>query len=322
MKAARRRRRVVLPLAFTACCLAAGPARSDEPERGAEGGGTPAVTPYEVPAPAWEPRFTEAVRLEDEERFAEAARVFEEVAAGLPGESHPRWRAARAWVRAGARLPLAQKEQRLALFERADREAAAGVAADAACAECYLYRFVALSRAATTRGIFSAARHAGEMADLLARAEELEPTHVDAPWNQELGNLYFAAGVLYRVLPDSALAQMTLGVRGDPARALSYLRRAVALTPSRIDYRMELAATLLCQGRREKEDEPVAEGRELLASVDRLPVRQWSDPVDQVHAEVLRAEPARACDYGREEWLAEGIGAEATSPAGGAADPD
>jgi tetratricopeptide (TPR) repeat protein len=285
---------------FLAGALAAAAAAEPSPE--------PAPTPWSAPSPELAARFETAVRLEDEERFLEAAEIFEKVAAALPSAGHPRWRAARAWVREAARLPLAEKERRLELFERADRAAREGVEREPGCAECHLYRFVALSRMATTQGIWSAARQAKEMTKVLERALELGPTHVDSAWNQEIANLHFAAGVLYRVLPDSSMAKAVLGVRGDPARALAHLRRAVEITPSRIDYRMELGATLLCLGSRGKQAGALEEGKAVLAAVETLPDRQWSDPVDRAHERVLRAEPARACGYGRDEWIAEGVG--------------
>jgi hypothetical protein len=174
---------------------------------------------------------------------------------------------------------------------------------DARCAECVLYQFIGLASAARIHGIWNSARRSAEMQRLLERAIELGPTWVDHEWNHELANLWFSAGVFYTVVPDSAVAQWTLGVRGDRGRAREYYRRALAITPRRIDYRMGLGPLLLCAGAREPE--LAAEGRSLLEGIAALPDFLPTDPIDRDHARILLASPARACDYSRDRWREE-----------------
>jgi len=247
-------------------------------------------------------------RLEREEAFADSARLYEEVVGLAPDLAHVYWRIARNQSLAGARLPLADREGRLRAFGLAERWGARCAEVDPACAECLLYQFVGMSRAATTRGVLAAARSAAAMAALLDRALALRPTHADNDWNLELGNLYYAAGIFYRALPETALAEWTLGVRGDRRRSLEYLRRALATSPRRVDYHVELGAALLCLGAKTSDPQPTAEGISVLERVPDLPELQSTDPIDREHAGVLIGDPDAACGYGREDWIARGVG--------------
>jgi hypothetical protein len=86
-------------------------------------------------------------------------------------------------------------------------------------------------------------------------------------------------------------------------RARDDYRRALALTPRRIDYRMGLGPLLLCAG--ESEPDLRAEGRALLEGIAPLADFLPTDPIDRDHARILLASPERACDYSRDRWRAE-----------------
>jgi hypothetical protein len=55
-----------------------------------------------------------------------------------------------------------------------------------------------------------------------------------------------------------------LGVRGDKQRSVECSRRAVAISPTRLDYHVELGAGLLCLGTKEQRAELVREGLAVL----------------------------------------------------------
>ena len=218
-----------------------------------------------------------------------------------------------AWLllRNAALLPfayLAGAEWADRAFGLAEEWGRRGAEIDPECAECVLYQFAGLARFATTRGILQSAGSASEIAELLDRALELGPTHKDADWNNELANLYFAAGIFYRSVPEGQVIEWTIGVQGDRRRALDYLKKAVEVSPNRVDFRVELGAMLLCLGSRESNDAQVAAGKAALASVKDLPTYQKNDPIDRAHALMLAAEPDEACGYDRDGGLAEGKG--------------
>ena len=241
--------------------------------------------------------------LEFEGRYLESARVYEELAGRLPGVSHIAWRIARNRYLVAKGLPLSDRAGRLEQFQLTEDWAGRGIEADSACAECYLYKFIGMSRRATTQGLLSSAKNAKTMARLLDRAFELLPSHVDNEWNSELGNLYYAAGVFYRSVPEGSLLSWTIGVKGDLDRSIELLRKANEITDSRIDYHIELGATLQCAGSRRGRDALTAEGRKLLQAIPALPTRQPSDAVDREHAVILIERPDESCDYSREAWI-------------------
>lgn len=247
-------------------------------------------------------RWRAGLALELAGRYLDSARVYAELVERLPTESHLHWRIARNHYLAAKALPFDEKAERRRLFLLTEEWAARGIATDPECAECYLYRFIGLSRVATTDGILSSARRASEMAALLDRAFELGPTHVDNEWNSELANLHYAAGVFYRSVPEGTLVGWTVGVRGDLDRAIEQLRRANLLSAERIDYRIELGAALLCAAQRRGDATLRAEGIEVLAAIPSLPTHQLSDEVDREHARRLISEEKAACDYSRERF--------------------
>jgi tetratricopeptide (TPR) repeat protein len=284
-----------LAIALSLTPIAAEAVAQDQPD---------APLPFAFSDAALEARFLAGARLEQAGEHLEAARTWEALASELPEEAHLRWRIARAYYQHARSLPLEDKDERLAYFTDTLEWAKKGATLDASCAECFLYEFVGMSRVATTRGIFSSARHAKEMAGLLDRALELGPTHTDADWNSELANLYYAAGVFYRSLPTSSIVSWGIGVKGDRKRSIEYLRKANAITARRIDYRIELGASLLCAGTEASDDELIAEGRRVLEEIDSMALIQPSDALDQQAAPLLAADPDQACDYSRESILA------------------
>jgi tetratricopeptide (TPR) repeat protein len=288
-------------LSMSLALFAASDSRAEGYDAAARG-----VTSGAIPFAAGDERvgelWTRGRQLEVERSFVESARVYEEIVEILPEESHLYWRIARNHFGAGQVLPMADEKGRLEAFTLTEEWGGRGVDVDSECAECYLYRFIGLSSAARIRGIWNSARRASEMRELLGRAMELQPTWVDHEWNNELANLYFAAGVFYTVVPDSAVAKWTLGVRGDRFRARGYYRRAIEICPARIDYHMGLGALLLCAGNKENDDGLAAEGLELLRRISSLKNFLYTDQIDREHSQILLSEPSRACEYSRDKW--------------------
>jgi hypothetical protein len=268
-----------------------------------------AVPSRELPFPSRDERvaslWARAIELEIERSFAAAAGLYEQIVALDPGEAHVYWRIARNHMLAGQLLPMADEQGRLREFTLTEEWGRRGAETDPGCAECYLYEFIGLASAARIHGIWNSARNAGRMMRLLERAETLGPTHVDHPWNDERANLYFAKGVFYNVVPDSRVAQWTLGVRGSKQKSRLAYRKAIEICPRRVDYHMGLAPLLVCAGQQADDPELYAEGVSLLERIATLEDFLGTDPIDRDHAAILLAEPERACDYSRDRWRLE-----------------
>ncbi len=269
--------------------------------------------PFAMADPALRGRWIRGHELELRGEFAASSDVYESLLEQMPGQAHLYWRIARNHYRLAKSLALDAREQRKLHFSATRDWAQRGVEVDPGCAECYLYKFIGLSRLATNQGLLASAARVKEMAETLERAFELGPTHVDNPWNSELANLYYAAGVFYRSVPDTRMMQWTFGVRGDRERAIRYLRRANELVDTRIDYHIELGAALLCLANERDLPEMRGEGIEVLEAIPDLEDFQSTDAIDRVHAGLLIGRPSEACDYTRESWGEKDKGMEATA---------
>ena len=241
--------------------------------------------------------------FERRELFLESAREYEAVVIRAPEDSYTYWRISRNYWRHGEDLPVEASSERLVYFQLAGQWADRGLATNPDCAPCMLWKFVSLGRQATTRGLLSAVADAREMNRLLSRGIELQPSHRDNVGNSTLGNLYYAASVFYRIVPDWWWLRVFMGVRGDKAKSVRYARRAVEAAPVRVDYRIELGAALLCLGAVERAQASMKEGQEVLLAAIRLPDYLSTDTVDREHARVLLGAPEKACGYSRDGFI-------------------
>jgi hypothetical protein len=253
-------------------------------------------------------RDTESLRargyaLEKSHEFLTAASLYEEAAVGTPRRAEAFWKVARNLWRHAESLPIDSKQERLVFFERANTWATRGLKVDPDCAECMLWKFSAMGRIGTTRGVLSSLRSAPEMRDLLVRGIELQPTHQDDLTNSTLGNLYYAGAVFYRIVPDWALLGWTLGVKGDLDTSLEMIEHAVAISDTRIDYQVEKGAILLCMADKRSSEDASGRGRGVLNRALTLEQRIGTDAIDIEHARVLLREPENACGYSRDGWI-------------------
>ena len=245
--------------------------------------------------------WLEGRQLEREHPPAAAER-WERLAQALPSESEPLWRIARFEWRRAERLPIDQKAARLAHFQRAQERARQGLALDPRCAECMFWLAAAIGRISTTQGVVGSARQAPVIADLLDRAIALRPTYRDSADNTTLGNLYHFSAAFYRLVPEWRWLSWVLGVRGDKERSVQYSRRAVAISPSRLDYQVELGAGLLCLGTDEDRADLVREGLAVLRHSQTL-VPFPEVRLDRDYARLLIEQPERGCSYARDGWV-------------------
>ncbi len=235
--------------------------------------------------------------------FVDAARGFEQLGDEIDTATYPVWRASRAWWRASDLVPESDVERRAEYLDRAEALAKEGIRRDPGCAECMLWRYAALGRLATVRGILSAARNARTMKNLLDDGIDLKPTRTEGKHNSTLGNLFSASAVFNRMVPDSFWLRLLVGVRGDKERALKDARNAVALHPKRVDYQVELGAVLLCLGSEKGRDEAIEEGRNVLASAKGFERLLPTDDLDLEYGRIMAERPDLACSFSRDGFV-------------------
>ena len=282
---------------------------TDDPGRW--GGGAPEAVlnfdyeglPGRLSDPVLRPLWRAGLDLERRGRLLESARYYEAIIVAVPEESYTYWRTARNYWRIGENYPVDLKEQRGRYFDLAESWSGRGLEVNPDCGACMLWKFVSMGRQATTRGLLTAVGDVREMDQLLSRGIRLAPSHRDNEGNATMGNLYYASSVFYRVIPEWFWLKWVIGVRGDRAKSLNYARRAVELAPLRIDYRVELGASLLCSGLKDKKSWQIAEGERVLAETRELDDFLSTDALDKVHAEILMRSPDQACGYSRDGFI-------------------
>jgi len=226
-----------------------------------------------------------------------ASDLFERVARAPAGRPEGLWRSARALWLSGEVLPLELTDEKMDRFVRANGLADIAIEQNPDCAECMLWKFIAMGRVSTTGGMMDAVRALPEMAALLDRAIELKPTHRDGDDNSTLGNLHYSAAIFYRIVPDWLILKWMTGVRGDKARALGHSRTALALHPTRLDYRIEVGTQLLCIGTSKKKKDRLAEGQEILTEAIAMSPATEDERREVYFAHRLLEEPKKSCGY-------------------------
>jgi len=224
----------------------------------------------------------------------------EAVDLGFPDSAYVHWRLSRLYWVYAENLPVDAKSDRLIHFENSKKWAEKGIEINPECAECYLYKFSALGRIGTTKGLLKTAKAVPEMARLIDKTILLNPQHYDSNWNIALGNAYYARAVFYRLIPDWFWVGWVLGVKGDIERSLQDISKAIDLAPMRIDYQVELGATYLCYAQKKKNKAYGPRGIEVLQQSLKMPSVMETDKIDKYYAKILIEKPKSACGFSRD----------------------
>jgi len=234
-------------------------------------------------------------------RFMQSAEFFEKAAEG--GKPNAYWRAARMMWLAGDTLPLEDTEGRLVLLNRALDLTDRGLAVNPDCAECMLWKFISMGRLRTTMSVWSGMRQVSEMAEMLDRAFELNPSYADNDNNSTLGNLHYSSAILYRLIPEWFWIRWMLGVKGDKERALGHARSALVLHPKRVDYKVEVGTQLLCLGTLREDPGRLAEGRIVMKSAIAGRATSQDERRELHFARIMLDDPTKACGYSGDKIL-------------------
>lgn len=252
-----------------------------------------------------------AIKGDDEQYRASSLKsnlLYYELIRRHPKRSDLYWRVARNLYDAGEMTPTDDKEARKKLYEEM-------VAITKKCiddvdpkdAGCVFYYGVGMGRQATQRGVLASLFAVDDIEGALMSSEKLEANYPLPAWDEPLlADIYYAASVAYRVLPDNWLIKLITGVRGDKGKALQYIRKAVAIQPYRLELEKELAVALICYGDDEDKPELITEAKVLIKKMnegafDRYDVRS-TDTIDKRHASELIAHRDQACGYSRDGY--------------------
>jgi len=221
----------------------------------------------------------------------------------LENAADPRWREARNYYQHSKTLPSEDKAGQLRFLELAIEAAERGLALEPDCTQCMLWKYAALGRTPTLRGQLSGRRDVKTLASLLERGIEISRRDSAPRSRATLAQFYYASASFYRMVPDWFWLPWVVGVRGDKPRALGDARRAVALDPSRTEYQIELAASLLCLGETKDRAFDTREGLEILKAIEKLPPPLSSQANDAQLAGLLLRAPKDACSFSRDGFI-------------------
>lgn len=243
--------------------------------------------------------WREGTELEAAGDLIGASDRYQIIADRLGTSAYPYWRMARNYWHHHLTLPQDDKDQRIFYLELSDRTADRGLALDDQCAECMLWKYAALGRLPTIKGLLSGAGDAKTLASLLERGIELSAKKGEDPSNTTLANFYYASASFYRMVPDWFWLRWVFGVQGNKERAINDARKAVSLSETRLDYQVELGASLLCMGQAKTRPERTEEGLALLHTIESTPPTPESEAIDQEFAQMLIQSPGKACEFSR-----------------------
>ncbi len=244
--------------------------------------------------------FQLSVRYDQEDKYGESLKILEKLAAEYPTSTYLMWRLSRTYWVYAENLDINDKENRLKYFEIGLSWADKGIAANPNCAECYLFKFGNLGRISTTKGLMNSISKAKELSELIAKAIELEPKHRDNDYNYSLANAYYASGVFYRIIPDWFIVKWIAGVRGDKMLSLDHIKKATELSPTRIDYQVELGAIYLCLAEDKGMEEMRGPGNKALKHAIDMKQVMPTDPLDKDYARGFLEDPSGACGFSRD----------------------
>ncbi|MBW2290892.1 MAG: hypothetical protein JRG94_01120 [Deltaproteobacteria bacterium] len=258
--------------------------------------------PSELPGlddPSIRELWREGIELEEAGDLIGSNDRYQIIADRLGTSAYPYWRMARNYWHQHLNVPKTDKDQRIFYLELSDQMADRGLALDDQCTECMLWKYAALGRLPTIKGLLSAAGDAKTLANLLEQGIELSAKKGEDSSNTTLAEFYYASATFYRMVPDWFWLRWVVGVQGNKERAIDDARKAVSLAETHLEYQVELGATLLCFGEAKTKPERTEEGLELLRRVEAYPLTPESDAMDQVFAQMLLESPGKACKFSR-----------------------
>jgi hypothetical protein len=196
------------------------------------------------------------------------------------------------------------KDELMARYNALEKLADQCISLDDKDGNCWEWKAVAMGRRGTTQGVINTLPEVDDLEKVLLKAESLKPSYRSVNGAADsIGDIDSMLGQFYRALPEWICAfpfKQIVGTCGDMDKSVAYQEKAVAREPQRIEYRKELAISLLCRGQRRERPEEMEEAKKILRSIESMPEIKPSDKVDKQHARMILADPSLACGYSRD----------------------
>jgi hypothetical protein len=215
------------------------------------------------------------------------------------------WRLARNNFVTGEQLPEEAKTERLALYEEMIKYTTLCIEkVDPNDAGCRHFLATGMGRRGTTKGFLNVAFTAKHVETEWLKAYKLGSDYMSADGEPMMNNVRYGLGVYYRIVPDSWMASVLLGTRGDKKKSVDFFREAVVHQPFSTELQKELGVGLLCYGQDAKVAAAVEEGRAILKRIVAgdfdVKNQRSTDTIDKQHAKLLLENPKPACGYSRD----------------------
>lgn len=231
----------------------------------------------------------QAEELGYDARFDESLAKLREARALRPGDSAPYWMMARErYLQLEEQAASLSAQERVGGYREAESWADRAVELVPDRAEGYLWQGILRGRITTAQGNFRVALAVvtGQRGPRWLERTLRQATTLEQDFrffgSSTRANALHSLAQFYRLAPD-AWYMAAVGTRGDIDRAIELSRRAIALQPARIDFRVELAVERLCRGASGDRGEAVT----VLRAARELPAVTTIDRMDQVHARLL-----------------------------------
>ncbi len=212
------------------------------------------------------------------------------------------------WLAARSLFEVAETYQRTdtsvdkkAMYEEMIALADQGLALDPDNAHLRFARGIGKGRLGTTRGVLSSLFMARDIEGDWLAAYDSDHRYSSLDGNEQLPcDAALTLGIFYRLVPDWWIVKVIAGTRGDLGKSVSYLEKADACSPGRIQITKELGVSRICKGQKEDDPDLVERGLADLKRGKQIQTTTASGRIDHKHLDMLLADPSLACEYSRD----------------------
>jgi tetratricopeptide (TPR) repeat protein len=251
------------------------------------------------------PLVAEAEQAWSDDEMDRSIALLDQRLAEDPDDIEAAWRKARSLYSKGERMAEAGAPvaQRIAMYEEMERTVAGPLAKNPNHGALLHWKGTAMGRKATAKGVLSSLFMADDIEGAWLAASKSDYRYRSADDTSSMpGDVYFALGQFYRLCPDWTLVKVLTGTKGDIDQSVSWLRKAVQDSPTRLEVQKELGVSLMCKGQRDDDPAATAEGRQWLQKAMGLSPRKGVEEIDKRQIPVILEGKNDVCGYSRDGW--------------------
>jgi hypothetical protein len=162
---------------------------------------------------------------------------------------------------------------------------------------CALFLGAMLGKIASIDGIFSSLKKAKQVETLWLSVVNSKYNYRFGEASSLQGNVRYALGMFYRLVPDFFLMKWLFDVKGDINKSVMYHKDAIAVDPPTPCSKIMLAASLLCSVKGDTKEANGQEGLKHLRDARRMPAKSMVSKACQNDIARLEIDPGKACGY-------------------------